>query len=347
MLGLTGAVACSASDSASTSESEIGSKPPRAWEPARTREGNLRLGTFNIRNFPSGLPAAAGDGGTSDAGASAPDTDTRPRVVRTQDETDEAMLVELLDRLDFDLLAVQEINEPERLVAVLDRLGQRNGRAYQTIFSTDWEHPQRVGVIARTDRLRLEEPKVHPEIATRPTMRAGLTARVTSTRPGGVDFGILVLHLASGDTGGRATLRATQATYAAEVVAARQAAHGDRDFVVLGDLNTAKEEGELPGLDRAMAAGDTGLTRAPADAACTSYYVKSKGVADVQPSLIDHVYLASMDERDRSVPMTVGAHCYERSCQPFESDSKEHGTSYWGVSDHCPVYFEIADEDRD
>jgi hypothetical protein len=54
-----------------------------------------------------------------------------------------------------------------------------------------------------------------------------------------------------------------------------------------------------------------------------------------------------MDERDTTVPVTVGAHCFERSCQPFESDSAEHGTSYWSVSDHCPVYFEIADVDRD
>lgn len=47
------------------------------------------------------------------------------------------------------------------------------------------------------------------------------------------------------------------------------------------------------------------------------------------------------------VPLRVGAHCFERACQAFESDAKESGTSYWGVSDHCPVYFEIADEDRD
>lgn len=45
------------------------------------------------------------------------------------------------------------------------------------------------------------------------------------------------------------------------------------------------------------------------------------------PSPIDHVYLAS--------------------CQPFASSSAESGTSYWAVSDHCPVYFEIADRDRD
>ena len=28
-----------------------------------------------------------------------------------------------------------------------------------------------------------------------------------------------------------------------------------------------------------------------------------------------------MAERDRSVPVTAGAHCFERACKPFESDT--------------------------
>ena len=67
----------------------------------------------------------------------------------------------------------------------------------------------------------------------------------------------------------------------------------------------------------------------------------------VLPTTIDHVYLASMSERDLGVPLVAGAHCAERSCAPFESAGRESGTSFWGVSDHCPIYFEIADEDRD
>lgn len=336
-------VACSAGASAQSAESEIGTKPPRAWTPAPVKAGNLRVATFNVRNFPTGTMAAR------DAGAdgAAKEADSRPVLVRSQGETDVAMLVDLLDKLDFDVLAVQEINDTARFDAALAELGKRNGREYESAFSVAWEHPQHVGVVARKDRVRLDAPKVHGEIATRPTMRAGLSARVTSTRAGGADFGILVLHLASGDTSGRAALRAEQASHAAEVVAARQAEFADRDFVVVGDLNTAKEEAELPGLDGAMASRDSGLARQTPELGCTSYYVKSPNQPLLQPALIDHVYFASMAESDRAVPVTAGAHCYERSCQPFESDSKANGTSYWGVSDHCPVYFEIADEDRD
>jgi endonuclease/exonuclease/phosphatase family metal-dependent hydrolase len=170
---------------------------------------------------------------------------------------------------------------------------------------------------------------------------------VTSTRPGGVDFGVLVVHLASGDSAGRASLRAEQAKLAAEVVAARQKELGDRDFVVLGDMNTALQDKELPGLDGALGGGGTSLARETPDLGCTSYYVKSPNDPLVQPAWIDQVYLASMQERDRTVALTVGAHCWERACKPFESDSKENGTSYWAVSDHCPVYFEVTDRGAD
>ena len=79
------------------------------------------------------------------------------------------------------------------------------------------------------------------------------------------------------------------------------------------------------------------------ESACTSYYVKNKSGA-LRPSLLDQVYVSSLDELDREVPLRAGAHCYERSCEPFESDGAATGTTYWGVSDHCPVYFELRDE---
>jgi len=343
-------VACSPSTEAGASESDLGTRPPRAWSPGPPKAGNLRIAEYNIRNFPNDVMGAADAGAASDAGdageAAAPDRDTRPPLVRKQSDTDETALLDILEKLDFDVLAVEEINDTARFDDVLARLGTRTGRAYQSVYSLAWDHPQHTGIIVRKDRLRIESPKVHGEIATRPTMRAGLSARIVSTKPGGVDFGMLVLHLASGDSVGRATFRAEQARFAGRAVAERQAELGDRDFVVVGDMNTAREAQELPAFDTAM--GETsGLTRQVSDLACSTYYTKGPQNPVLQPSYIDNVYFASMEEHDTSVPVTVGAHCFERSCQPFESDSAEHGTSYWSVSDHCPVYFEIADVDRD
>jgi endonuclease/exonuclease/phosphatase family metal-dependent hydrolase len=330
------AAACAA-EPVGTAESEVGSRPERAWTPTAVKEGNLRVATFNIRNFPEDR-----------MGGASPDAEEDPeRLVRRELTTDLEMLVELLEKLDFDVLAVQEIGDVEAFDALLERLAERTGRAYDSTFSTAWDHPQNVGIVVRSDRFRLEAPEVHEEIATRPTMRAGLSARVVSRSSGGVDFGVLVLHLASGTTSGRAALRATQAAFAAEAVARRQAEWGDDDFVVVGDLNTAKGELEYPELDEALASHGTGLTREEGELACTSYYTKSPKNPLLQPSQIDHVYLASLEERDPAVPLAVGAHCAERDCEPFESDSAEHGTTYWGVSDHCPVYFEIRDRDLD
>ncbi len=257
------------------------------------------------------------------------------------------MLIDMLDRLDFDVLGVQEINDPAAFDALLVRLGQKNGRAYESVYTVEWQHPQHVGIIVRKDRFAITAPKEHPEIATRPTMRAGLSAHIESKKQGGIDFTMMVVHLASGDSAGRATLRATQASFAAKAIAERKAELGDDDVVVVGDFNTARQEREMPAFDRAMAGEASGVSRKENESACTTYYTKGANNPILQPSWIDHVYLASLSERDESVPLVAGGHCAERSCQPFESSSPESGTSYWGVSDHCPVYFELADADRD
>ncbi len=336
---------CSGEGGIGSSESEVGTPPPRAWTPAAVKPGNLRIATYNIRNFPKDVMGAADADAGADGGA-APEDLVEEGLVRRSMETDLAMAVTILDTLDFDVLAVQEINDTAAFEDLLARLGAKNGRRYQAVFSTEWPHPQHTGIVVRSDRLRIESPKVHGEIATRPTMRAGLSARIVSKKDHGADFGMLVLHLASGDSAGRARLRAEQASFAAKVVAERRAEMGDDDFVVVGDFNTARKDEELPGFDAAMGSAESGLARQAHESTCSTYHTKGKNPV-LEPSWIDHVYLASFAERDTSVPIVSGTHCAERSCQPFESSSAESGTSYWGVSDHCPVYFEVADEDLD
>jgi hypothetical protein len=112
-------------------------------------------------------------------------------------------------------------------------------------------------------------------------------------------------------------------------------------------MNTAKGDQELPAFEAAFATSATTLSREKPESGCSTYYTKGPTNPLLEPSYIDHVFLASMAERDKTIPVVAGAHCFERSCKPFESDTKDNGTSYWSVSDHCPVYFEIADDDRD
>lgn len=341
-LAVAAIAGCDPDDDVAAQSSDVASRPEHQWDPTPKREGNLRVVTFNVRNFPEVPPPEPVEGETTEPAPTAP-----TRAVTHLEETDVGLLLDVLAELDFDVLALQEIRDPAAFDEVLTQLAARDGRSYASAFTANAlsGNDQQVGVVVRTDRLALGDVAEHPEIDVRGTLRAGLSARVTSLTEGGVDLGVVVLHLASGESTKRAALRAEQAAVVADVVAARAAAWGDADVLVLGDLNTAREEQELGALDAAFAEG-TGLVRQENPDGCTSYYVKNK-IGLVAPSWIDHVYAASLDELDRDVPLVSGAHCAERRCQAFESDGPESGTTYWGVSDHCPVYFEIADRDLD
>ena len=315
---------CDPDEGVAALSSDVASRPEHTWDPAPKREGNLRVVTFNVRNFPEVPPPEPADGETSEPAPTAP-----TRAVTHLEATDDGLLLDVLAELDFDVLALQEIRDPAAFDAALARLAERDGRSYVSAFTANEAsgNDQQVGVVVRADRLALADVTEHPEVDVRGTLRAGLSARIRSLTEGGVDLGEVVLHLASGESTKRAALRAEQAAVVADVVAARAAAWGDADVLVLGDLNTAREEQELPALDAAFAEG-SGLVRQENPDGCTSYYVKNK-VGLVAPSWIDHVYAASLDEIDREVPLVSGAHCAERRCQAFESDGPESGTTYW------------------
>jgi len=305
-----------------------------SWSPAPVREGNLRIATFNIRNFPS----------VSLLDPTQP-VDATPPISYLRD-TDRTALLAVLETLSFDVLAVQEILDAEALGALIEELGAKQNKRYAWAFSENAAgNPQHIGLIVDSDKLSLEDVREHTEIDVSGTLRPGLSARITSE--GGIDFSVMVLHLASGDSGGRVELRAAQARQAASIVAAQRLERMDDDYLVLGDLNTAKEEAEYPVLDEAFASGESALTRQEHADPCTSYWIKRSTNPLVRPSTIDHVYAASLTERDVDVPIESGTHCAEYLCQAFESRDALSGRSFYSVSDHCPVYFEVADEDRD
>ena len=338
-------------DAPTTGEPQyVATKPERSWEAAPVREGNLRIATLNVRNFP-GEPEGAGGGsagvgGGASAGGGGP-TREGPTSERARATTDTAMLLDLLDELAFDALAVQEIRDPAAFDATLRALEERTGSTYASAYTTNAQsgNAQQVGLVVRREALTLSEPLEHAEVDVLGTLRAGLSARLVSAKPGGVDLSVVVLHLASGESLKRATLRAEQAKATSAIAAGLAEASGDADVLVLGDLNTAREEDEYGALDAAFASA-LPLARHDNPSGCTSYYVKNK-LGTLAPSTIDQVYSGSLGEIDKDVALASGAHCYERACAPFESDGPETGTTYWGVSDHCPVYFELRDADDD
>lgn len=324
------AVGCGVADGSATAEEQ---ELREQWQPTEVREGNLRIATFNIRNYPF-FPVD-------------PEAEPRPEPLAYQPVTDDEALLTVLVKLDFDVMAVQEIIDVELFRALLERLNLETGRAYQAVFAqNEAGNPQHVGIVVDSLLVRMEAVEEHEAIDVRGTLRPGLSARIQSLRDGGVDFGLMSLHLASGSSASRAVLRAEQAAVAAEIVAQQRATAEDGDFLVLGDLNTAREGEEFGLLDAAFDAG-TALLRQPNESGCSSYWIKKRTNPLLRVSWLDHVYASSLDELDVQVPILSGAHCAERLCQQFESTDPQSGSTFWNVSDHCPVYFEIQDVDFD
>ncbi|MBW2528736.1 MAG: hypothetical protein JRI23_31465 [Deltaproteobacteria bacterium] len=304
-----------------------------SWQPAPVRDGNLRVASFNIRNFPF-MPVD-------------PEAEARTPPVSYQLETNvDALLVELA-KLDFDVMGVQEIIDTELFGEVVKRLADQTERPYEAVFAANTAgNPQHVGIVWDADKVRLAWLDEHEELDLTGRLRPGLSARIESNRPGGVDFGLMVLHLVSGSSTKRADLRAQQAEIASVIIAEQMAAAEDADYLVVGDLNTAREEEEFGPLDAAFAAG-TGLARQENASGCTSYWIKKSTNPLLRPSWLDHVYQASLTERDLEVPILAGGHCAERRCEQYESTDAESGSTFYDVSDHCPVYFELRDLDDD
>jgi len=305
-----------------------------AWTPSAVRDGNLRIVSFNIRNYPT-LPPRD-------------ETDAPVTPVSHVLHTDDQALLAVLRKLDFDLMGVQEIVDPALFAnAILPALNEATGRHYEAQFSANENgNPQHVGFVFDTDKLHASALTEHPDVDVKGTHRPGLSARFESVALGGADFSAMVLHLASGSSTKRAALRAEQAAIVSSHVAQILGTTGDDDFMILGDLNTAREEQELAGIDTAFAA-HAALLRAESANSCSSYWKKKASNPLLRPSLLDHFYTAGMTERDAEVPVVSGAHCKERACERFESTSPASGSTYWNVSDHCPVYFEIQDIDDD
>ena len=323
LLGLLALAACGGEPDVDTNTADA----TATWRPKAKRQGNLRFATFNIRNFP----------------VAADMVDSGKQPVAYQLETDQDRLRRVLDTLNADVIAVQEIWDGEELQRLVDRLAPEY--TYQAVFATnDWS-PQHVGLLVNTAKLTIEWKRDHPEVDITKSMRSGLSVRLVSKEDDGVDLTVMALHLASGESPSRGNLRRQQAEVAAGIVAAEIEELGDDDYLVLGDLNTARGEAELVDIDAAFAGAD--LSRRANGTGCTAYFAENSKKPAVTGSVIDQVYIHGLGELDGSVPLLSGTHCAVHQCQGFESRDLQSGGTYWSVSDHCPVYFEIEDAGDD
>lgn len=285
--------------------------------------GTLRLASFNVRNFPlDEWPV-----------------DARLGYARSTNICD---LEDTLAGLDADILGLAEIRDTRRFVPILRRAAPE--RAYRAMFAVNGgRHGQHVGVAWDDARLRLLDDAVEiAEVAVRPGQRAALAVRLATRGPAPFDLTVVQVHLASGVDG--APVRRQQVAALAGWLDRWIAATGDADVVVEGDFNTAGLPGgsvadELAALDRLLAA--VGLRRLPNAIGCSEYWEGDRVDGVLQPSLLDQVWVRGLAALPPATEVECWLHCRRAACGPLVSRAGAEDATFWDVSDHCPITFDL------
>lgn len=294
--------------------------------PPPAAAGSLRFATWNIRNFP---------------------LDERPPVLEMGffNRTNVCDLEDAIAGLDADVFGVAEITDTRRFPPILQRAGGR--REYRIVFTSRGAHRLGVG----WDDLRLEQvgnPVQVREVAEEGG-RPALAVRLRSRRPGGLDLTVAQVHLKATPEGYQQRVRQVEAL--AQWASSWVGEVGDEDLVVMGDFNSTGPIGgttadELEVVDRIL--GQAGLRRLPSASGCSSYWDGRRARDGVQePSFVDHVYVRGLEAGGGSASVRAWLHCARADCGELISRPGQEDATYWDVSDHCPLTFEVADRDLD
>lgn len=242
--------------------------------------------------------------------------------------TDLARLDEGLDKVDADLIALQEIMQEQGLAELRpqwqSRLSQGGGRGHQRLGF--WWDPKRVRLV--------REPVELEELAMGGSVRPGLLATFESAE--GIRFQALVVHLKAKAEG--LDLRRQQWEKLAR--SAEAEADPSLPLVVLGDFNaTGGEEGSPRDEREALAArlSSVGLQSVPNPAGCSAYWQGPKRDAWLDASQLDFIWTRGF-EPTQAWP---GAHCGRHRCDAMRHTPAHPDPDYAGVSDHCPLVVDL------
>jgi hypothetical protein len=290
--------------------------------PPPTATGDLRFAAFNIRNFP--LDERADD----------------PELGFSR-RTNICDLEEVLAGLDAQVLGFAEICDTRRFPPILRR--SSGDRPMKIRFSQDGGRGGQHLAIA-WDGSAFEpvgEPVELTEVVVKPGLRPALAIRLRSIAAPAFDFTVVQVHLDSGLDDYDSRLRQLRAL--AAWLRSWVARTGDPDVVVLGDFNTmgSRELGpdhELEQVDGIL--DGAGLHRVVNATGCTEYW-EGPGEPDGvhRASLLDLVYVRGLEPRG---PARSWLHCERLACGELVSRPGQEDATYYDVSDHCPVTFEVA-----
>ena len=289
-------------------------------------DGSLRIASWNVRNFP---------------------LDERPqdRDLGYSRRTNICDFEIALGSLEADLVGLQEVNDIRRFQPILRRAcGERpmdvryssEGGRFGQHLAFAWDN----SILELVGR-----PMEIGELVLEPGMRPAFAGYFRSLRPDSVDFTFVVVHLESGprNFADRRRQNRALATWIEDWIQEI----GDADVIVLGDFNTTGTprgglEGELQSVDAIL--GRVGLVRLDNGIGCTSYWEGGGERDGVHvPSLLDHVFVGGFGVNALTSPLETWLHCARWQCSELVSRAGEEDGTFWDVSDHCPLTFEIRD----
>ena len=252
---------------------------------------------------------------------------------------DLARMREVIAELDPDVLALQEVKDPQALAALLPdwelRVSDKGGRGHQ-----------RLAIAWRPDRVTLLDSEEHPQLSLDGRVRPGLSGYLRGS-DGGPDFHLLVVHLkAMPDS---LALRREQWPRLLEIAAAMR--ERDSDLLIVGDFNSTGPPGGKPALEHReldLALAPAGLRRLACATGCTAYYDGQRRDSWKEPSEIDLMWVRDMAESlTQDAKVHAGTHCAKSRCRDFRSTDAYPVRDYEKVSDHCPVIVDLVRADDD
>ena len=289
--------------------------------PPPVATGELRIATWNLRNFP---------------------LDERPQYTDMgySRQTNICDLEAVISGLDAHVLGFSEITDARRFPPILRRSG--GGHRYKIAQSRHGgRSSQRLAIAWDADVLELVgSPMEIREVALTDALRPAFVVTLRRLSDG-LEFLVVQLHLKSRREGYATRMEQHRALIGWLVEWTAET--GGQNVIVMGDFNTvgsqqSKARQERRQVDAIYA--DIGLVRLPNITGCSEYW-EGGGAADgVQvPSLIDLVYIRGFED---TVPDARSwLHCKRAGCNQLVSREGEEDGTFWDVSDHCPVTFEI------
>lgn len=292
---------------------ELPAGPPEA--------GTVRIAHFNLRNYPLDERPQSPKLGYS----------RRTNICDTED---------VLAGLEAQVMGFVEVCDTRRFPPILRRAG--GDRPMRILFSQGGgQGGQHLAVAWDKDVFELVEGPIEiREIVVKPGLRPGLAVRLKSRTEPDLDFTVVEIHLDSG----REDLehRLDQVRLLREWIEEWVARTGDRDLILQGDFNTmggrnASPSAELRRVDEILAGA--GLQRLDNTTGCSQYWEGPGGADGVfQSSLLDLVYLSGLEATG---PARSWLHCQRLQCGDLVSRPGEEDGTFFDVSDHCPVTFEV------